>query len=70
MSAPYGLLAGMVLTLPFPFTIYGSVAGTVLKTDESTPKFFARMSFGVWAIQSSTMKVVLVAVISIEQQGI
>lgn len=29
------------------------------KTDSSTPKFFARTERGVWAIQSSTWKVVL-----------
>lgn len=38
--------------------MYGSVAGTVSKTEALTPKFCASIALGVWATQSSTMNVV------------
>lgn len=48
-----------VRVLAVPFWIYGFFSGTLSKTDSGTPKFLARIDLGVFAIQSSRLKVVL-----------
>jgi hypothetical protein len=39
--------------------MYGFFSGIFSNTDSGTPKFFARIDFGVLATQSSRLKVVL-----------
>lgn len=46
-------------SLTVAFRMYGLGVGILSKTDSGTPKFFARISLGVCASQSSMLKVVL-----------
>jgi hypothetical protein len=46
------------------FRMYGLGVGRLSNTDSGTPKFFARISLGVCASQSSMLKVVLLSMLT------